>query len=76
MRNIEVLATQFRDAIEAAWDAGEFERKDRLSGFPRGCCDDASDLLAQFLLDNGIRTRIIYGTHRDGSFEIRCLMHG
>lgn len=37
--------------------------------FHCGCCGDASDLLAQFLLENGIKTYYVCGTYRDGPFE-------
>jgi len=69
MKDIKRLVNQFRDAIDVARDAGEFDKDFSFYKFPRGCCGDASYLLAQFLLENGIRTYYVCGTYRDGSFE-------
>lgn len=69
MKDIKRLVNQFRDAIDAAKDIGEFDKDFSFYKFPRGCCGDASDLLGQFLLENGIRTYYVCGTYRDGSFE-------
>ena len=69
MDNILSLAIQFRDAIDAARDAGEFQGDFSFNSFPRGCCGDASDLLAQFLLENGIKTYYVCGTYSNGSFD-------
>lgn len=69
MKNIKLLANQFRTAIDMARDAGEFDKDFSFSKFPRGCCGDASDLLAQFLLENSITTDYVCGTYSDGSFE-------
>ena len=44
---IEHEANVFRDAI----DRSSFDLKDRMSGFPRGCCDDATDLFANYLFE-------------------------
>lgn len=52
-----------------ARDAGEFEKDFSFYKFPCGCCSDASDLLAQFLLENNITTDYVCGTYCDGSFE-------
>ncbi|MFR1886028.1 MAG: hypothetical protein ACLTL7_20660 [Enterocloster bolteae] len=64
MSEIERLVNQFRDAIDMARDSGDFDKDISFYKFPRGCCGDASDLLAQFLLENGIRTyyvcRLLY----------------
>ena len=69
MKNIKRLSKIFRNAIDLAKDAGEFDRDFSFCRFPHGCCGDASDLLAQFLLENGIRTYYICGTYSDCSFE-------
>jgi hypothetical protein len=71
MRDIKRLVNRFRDAIEMALDAGEFDKDFSFNKFPRGCCGDTSDLLAQFLLENGIKTYYVCGTYLDGSFENR-----
>ena len=68
MQDIMTLAVKFRDAIEAACEAREFT-KIPFNRFPRGCCGDASDLMAEFLLDNGFKSCYICGTYSDGSFE-------
>ena len=49
---IETLAFNFRKAIEAAKDNGE--PGDFFRNFPVGQCGNTSDLLAQYLIDNGI----------------------
>jgi len=69
MKDIKRLVNQFRNAIDVARDVGEFDNDFSFYKFPRGCCGDASDLLAQFLLENGIKTYYVCGTYRDGSFE-------
>ena len=47
MKDIEQLATQFRKAIDAALEAGEFDNDSIYRRFPRACCGDTSDLLAR-----------------------------
>ncbi|UZP01917.1 hypothetical protein JW813_09210 [Clostridium botulinum] len=69
MKDIKQLVYQFRDAIDMAKDEGDFYKDNSFHKFPRGCCGDTSDLLAQFLLKNGIQTYYVWGTYRDGSFE-------
>ena len=49
MKEIKQLAMQFRDAIDIAKEAGDFDKDLSFCNFPLGCCGDASDLLAQFL---------------------------
>ena len=50
------LALCFRLAIESARDAGEFQKDITFYHFPRGCCGDASYLLAEFLHRHGVET--------------------
>ena len=55
--NLEELVYNFRGAIEAAKENGEvgtFFRK-----FPTGQCGHTSDMLAQYLIDNGFES-IVY----------------
>ena len=63
MENIEKLATQFRKAIDMALEAGEFDNDSIYRRFPHGCCGDTSDMLAQYLLDNGIKTDYVCGMY-------------
>ena len=53
---IQQLAERFRHAIEDAQEAREFVNHPPLRYFPRGCCEVASDLLAEYLRENGIDT--------------------
>ena len=71
MHQVEILARQFRNAIEAAICAGDPKVIEDIcfSKFPTGCCGDASSLLGQFLLDHNILTYYVCGTYRDKSFE-------
>lgn len=61
MENIKNLAFQFRNAIELAKEKGETDSFHFFQRFPDGCCGDASDLLAQYLWDNGIKTFQVRG---------------
>ena len=63
MKEIEQFATQFRRAIDLALEAGEFDNDSIYRRFPRACCGDTSDLLAQYLLDKGIKTDYVCGTY-------------
>jgi hypothetical protein len=61
--NCKVLATKYRYAIDKALVKGEFINDSSFDRFPLGCCGDASDLLAQYLLDNGINTYYVCGNY-------------
>ena len=63
MSNIKLLATHFRSAIDKALSEGEFDKDPSFYNFPRGCCGDTSDLLAQYLLDNRIKTYYVCGNY-------------
>lgn len=67
MKQIRDLAICFRNAIELALNAGEFDDDILYRRFPRACCGDTSDLLAQYLLDNGINTEYVCGTYRENT---------
>lgn len=56
-----LLAEQFRNAIECAKENNEKDELHFFQRFPSGCCGDASDLLAQYLFDNGIKTFQVRG---------------
>lgn len=66
--NIELLVKQFRKSIDTAFDRGEFHSHPPFTRFPNDCCDFACDLLGQFLLEHGIATRQVRGTHRTDPF--------
>lgn len=66
MNTILKYANDFRDAIERAAQAGETDELHFFDKFPRGCCGDTSDLLAQYLCDNGIQTVYVCGTYYYG----------
>lgn len=62
--NLEPLVKQFRTAIDTAFDRGEFRSISPFSRFPNGCCDLSCDLLGQFLLEHGVVTHQVNGTHK------------
>ena len=60
MQEIGELVVMFRMAIDKAKEDRRFDRDQRFTNFPRGCCGITSELLAKFLYDNGYRKRITY----------------
>lgn len=65
--SLETFVYNFRKAIEAAKknnEPGEFFRK-----FPVGQCGHASDILAQYLIDNGISVIYVNGTYYGDDFD-------
>lgn len=69
MKLVEQLAYDFRKAIEKAKEMEEFKSDCVFRRFPHGCCGDTSYLLAEYLLENGIRTMYVCGTYAEGGFE-------
>lgn len=69
-KELETLIFNFRKAIEAAKEnneAGEFFRK-----FPVGQCGNTSDILAQYLIDNGIGPiTYVNGTYYGDDYDDR-----
>lgn len=63
MDHLMKIVKEFRAAIDTAKEEGEFDEDICFHHFPRGCCGDASDLLAQYLLDNNITSWYVCGTH-------------
>lgn len=61
-KKIKELAVRFRNAIDAAKAAGEFDKDLSFNKFPRACCGDASNLLGEYLLENGIDSYYVCGT--------------
>lgn len=52
---IVLLASEFRYALEMVASKGEYGRLSLFAGFPNGCCTYTSDLLAEYLMKNGIQ---------------------
>lgn len=46
MRKIERLTRHFRNALDAAWEAGMFRKIYPFSNFPNDCCGHTCDLLS------------------------------
>ena len=66
IQEISSIIVPIRKAIVNALLNREFSRKDRMSNFPYGCCDDYCDLLAYYLYDRfQINTNQINGVYRD-----------
>ena len=64
------VAASFRAAIIRAKKNCEFDRRDRMSNFPSGCCDDACDLLAYYLQKKfHIPSKQKIGVYRDDNPE-------
>ena len=58
------LATEFRRKIEYACESHRFSARDRMSRFPMGCCDDSTDLFANYLWQTcGIRSYRVDGVY-------------
>lgn len=74
INRIKHLAVVFHDAIEKTISNHDVDYKyfSWFYDFPSGCCGVVSELLARYLLQNGIETTYICGTYRDGSFEDMC----
>ena len=69
MKNLYQLVECFRFAIEEAVANREFYGDCRFQSFPRGCCDDTCDLLAEFLAEHNIKTLQVVGDYYDGNPE-------
>ena len=63
------IASEFRDAIEKAKADRKFVNDCRFTYFPRGCYDDASALLSEYLNLFGIKCKIVEGTYYDDNPE-------
>ena len=69
---IRGLARSFRKGIERAVESGNISSrttKSTMPYFPKGCCEVASDLLAQYLLENGIHTKSVHGEYDYDDWE-------
>lgn len=66
LKDLYCIATTYRTAIMEAKRNREFDRRDRMSNFPGGCCDDSCDLLAHYIYDEyGIDTMQRNGIYHD-----------
>ena len=54
-------ANEFRTAVETAQKHNEFSEFNPLANFPFGCCGIASELLAAYLLERGIKSTVGFG---------------
>lgn len=70
--NIVKLVEEFRNAIELAKNDKCFVDDISFNRFPRGCCGDTCDLLAEYLMGYGIRTYYVCGTFSSNSLESVC----
>lgn len=69
MKKLETLVFNFRNAIETA--KGNNEPDHFFRKFPTGQCGNTCDMLAQFLIDNGIGPiRYINGTYYGGDENV------
>lgn len=75
MNTILKYANDFRDAIERAKQAGETDELHFFDRFPGGCCGYTSDLLPQYLCDNGIQTLYVSGTYYYGESTYESQNH-
>lgn len=69
---IRKLAQSFREGIEKAAESGDISSrttKSTMPYFPRGCCEVASNLLAQYLLEKGIYTKSVHGEYDYDDWE-------
>ena len=53
--------SDFREAIDTAKEDGKFVHISPFDKFPTECCQYASDLLAQYLFEKGIKTEQVNG---------------
>lgn len=64
---IHNLIIKFRIAIEKTCDAGLLKRDIVFQSFPRGCCGDTSELLAEYLRVKGVKTIYVCGDYQGQS---------
>lgn len=68
------LASEFRHALEIVVTKREYGRLSLFAHFPNGCCTYTSDLLAEYLMENGIqRERIqILNSNASKGHDTHC----
>lgn len=67
LNGIYNLVVEFRRAIDEAYDKGLLDKDTVFRRFPRGCCGDTCDLLAEYLRVNGVNTVYVFGNNQDQS---------
>lgn len=55
INEIELLAFEFRIALDAVVNQKQYGRLSIFSTFPKECCRYTSDLLAEYLINNGVK---------------------
>lgn len=55
------LVSCFREAMDKAKAAGDLDFDSTFRRFPNGCCGDTCDLLAEYLLQHGVKTNYVCG---------------
>ena len=65
--HLEMLVNKFWNAIMDAKEENRFRGLLPFNRFPDDCCEHASDLLCQYLLENGIETYLVNGICRKDS---------
>ena len=77
-QKIKEYAIQFRTAIKAARDAGEFKpekpfQREPMNKFPYDCCDDTVDLFIHYLYNTfGIDSIKVTGSYYSKSLKCTC----
>ncbi|MNW28301.1 hypothetical protein D3C74_51230 [compost metagenome] len=66
LRIIKDSVFEFRNAIELL-ESNEHPNSSWFAEYPKGCCGDTSDLLAKYLLANGIKAEYVWGMWGDKS---------
>ena len=68
------LASEFRHALEIVVTKREYGRLSLFAHFPKGCCTYTSDLLAEYLIENGIqRERIqVLNSKASKGYDTHC----
>ena len=64
MKRLERLVRNFRNAIDTAGEEDRFINYPPFNKFTEGCCEHTSDLLCQYLLENGIKTYLVRGERK------------
>lgn len=55
IKDIETLALEFREALDVVVSKKQYGRLSMFSAFPKECCRYTSDLLAEYLINNGVK---------------------